>query len=219
MAILSNVPDFIKIREDGRSVERCFFCDNEMDKGGFWRGTSEISVCKNCAMYLIDLYIDTLYDTDEEFLEASFEEKRHIINKIVEERLTKKEKIRETSWKYSSLKYFDLRYCSELGIIDDFSLVLDEEQFINILAKDALVSLEKIKGCTKDVKKYIKEISGEEPVEIGFFSIPDFDSNCFNFAIVAKIENNGSTYLICDDKNYLENIISTHKVDIREIYQ
>ena len=190
-----------------------------MEKGGFWSGVSEIVVCKNCAMHLIDFYIDTLYDTDERFLEASIEDKKHIINKIVEKRLIKKEKIREKSWNYSSLKHFGLKYCSELGIIDDFSLVFDEEQFINILAKDALVSLEKIKGCTKDVKKYIKEISGEEPVKIGFFSIPDFDSNCFNFAIVAKIENNGSTYLICDDKNYLENIISTHKVDIREIYQ
>ena len=46
-------------------VKNCMFCGEHIEKGGYWIANKEVGCCKECAPYLIALFIDTMCDCDE----------------------------------------------------------------------------------------------------------------------------------------------------------
>ena len=116
---------------------------------------------------------------------------------------------------YTNLKALNLKYCSELGIIDFFDGALKANQFIaNLDKKYSQFNKEAILGAVEEVESYIESISNEKPCIIRFFTTPDFDSNLFNIVCVAKISNNGSTFIIANSKEYIETLGNPYSIEI-----
>lgn len=76
------------LTDDGYSI--CFFCENEIKKGGCWTGRTDIGVCDKCSEWLIDLFIDTNEDCNIDFKNLSIDEKEKYISCVVRKRLEKK---------------------------------------------------------------------------------------------------------------------------------
>ena len=75
--------------------EFCFFCGNKIEPniGGVWTSLTDIAVCKDCSYRLLDLFIDTLDDTDDSFEQLSINDKsKYITNKVIERLNDKYEK-------------------------------------------------------------------------------------------------------------------------------
>ena len=79
--------------EDG--LQTCFFCNNTIELGGCWVGITDTAVCSKCSNKLIDLYIDTLEDVNNNFEELSLSEKATYINERVMERHKHKQVIKD----------------------------------------------------------------------------------------------------------------------------
>ena len=198
-----------------KQLATCFFCDEEIEKGGCWVSIHHIGVCEKCAPYLIDLLVDTLTDVDNEFERASIDKKLEIISKIAKPRLEKKEANRKIMDKNKSIKKLELRYYAELGIIDDFELSMTSEQIIRAFG----IEREVIEGCVSEIEQFIEEKEGEKPHTVRFFTIPDFSYGTFYIGVVAKISNNGSTFIFAKDSNYLNGIDSEgYRPTIEKVY-
>lgn len=76
------------LTDDGYTI--CFFCNNEIQNGGCWTGSTDIGVCDKCSEWLIDLFIDTKEDCNSNFKNLSIDEKEKYISSIVRKRLEKK---------------------------------------------------------------------------------------------------------------------------------
>jgi hypothetical protein len=46
-------------------TKTCMFCGEHLEKGGFWVGEKEVGCCKECAPWLIALFLDTMLDYGE----------------------------------------------------------------------------------------------------------------------------------------------------------
>ncbi|KOA18324.1 hypothetical protein CLHOM_32210 [Clostridium homopropionicum DSM 5847] len=105
MAKLSQTVTSIGIPDESKKqLATCFFCGQEIKKGGCWAGEFHIGVCKKCSPYLIDLLVDTLEDSDIEFKTASIQEKLKNIEEISKTRLEKKELNKKVNEKYENIK-------------------------------------------------------------------------------------------------------------------
>lgn len=80
------------ITENG--LQTCFFCNDTIQFGGCWVGITDTAICTKCSGQLIDLYVDTLDDTNEAFSKLSITEKANYINEQVIERLRHKQAIK-----------------------------------------------------------------------------------------------------------------------------
>lgn len=189
-----------------KQLSTCFFCDEEIKKGGCWVSNYHIGVCKECSPYLIDLLVDTLEDVSDEFERSSIEKKLEIISRIAKPRLEKKEANKKMLKKNKSMKKLGLRYYAELGIIDFFELSMTSEQIIDNFNGSSNIEKEIIEGCVTEIEKFIEEKTGEKPHTVRFFTIPDFSYNGFCIGAVAKISNNGSTFVFCKYSNYLNGL-------------
>lgn len=219
MARLSKVVENSSKDEYEKQLSTCFFCSQEIAKGGCWAGVHHIGVCENCSQYLGDLLIDTLYDCDDSFRKADINKKIKLLNEIIIPRLTKKEEDRIRMEKFENIKSLELRYCAEMGIIDFFEGTMTAQEYVQKFDDYSYYKAENIYGCVDEIKSYIEELSGEEPHTIRFFGIPDFSYNMFRIACVAKISNNGSTFILCNDKGYLEAIDSYgYSPTIKKVY-
>lgn len=74
-------------------LQTCFFCDETITKGGNWIGNTDIAVCVHCSNKLLDLLIDVLDDSNNNFENLSINEKATYINERVIERLKHKQAI------------------------------------------------------------------------------------------------------------------------------
>ena len=118
-------------------------------------------------------------------------------------RLVKKEANKKVREKYENLKTLGFQYYAEMGgIIDFFQFTMTTNEVIE--KGEASYSKEIMIGCEHEVKEFINEISGEYPQIIKFFAIPDFIYGVFNLGCIAKIDNNGSTYILCGNKDYFD---------------
>lgn len=76
-------------------LETCFFCNDTIEHGGCWVGITDIAVCNkdDCNNKLLDLYIDTLDDSNSNFIKLNITQKSEYINRKVLERLRHKQQI------------------------------------------------------------------------------------------------------------------------------
>ncbi|MBU3208701.1 hypothetical protein [Clostridium algidicarnis] len=206
-------------REDREQLSTCLFCDEKISKGGCWAGSKCIGVCKKCSQYLIDLFIDTLDDTDESFKKSSVETKMKYIEQMGVKRIVKKEEDSKKQEKYSYIKKLNLKYYAEVGIIDFFECTMTIVEAINKLSGVDKYNEEVLNGCENDVKEFIYSISREYPHTIRFFAIPDLNYGTFRLGCVAKIQNNGSTYILCGNRSYFEGIDEPgYNLTVKEVY-
>lgn len=127
---------------------------------------------------------------------------------------------------------FGIRYYSELGIIDLFGLSLSKEELKERIEFDfhdtygsarhsfyEEINTSDIDDMIDEIKNIIKADSGENPIIVSFFAVPDFGELGFNLCPIAKILNNGSTYVFSKDKNIFEylNRINGFYLSIKEI--
>ncbi|EHJ01964.1 hypothetical protein CDLVIII_5490 [Clostridium sp. DL-VIII] len=76
-------------------LQTCFFCDTTINNGGNWVGNTDIAVCVHCSNKLLDLLIDVLEDSNNNFEKLSIPEKANYINEQVIERLKHKQAIKD----------------------------------------------------------------------------------------------------------------------------
>ena len=107
----------------------------------------------------------------------------------------------------------EFRYHKELGIIDWFFGTLTKDELIKAYKEDFEAS-----GLSAFVKEMdekelgiISTIQAEEneaPHTIRYFVIPDFSGFIMEVSAVAKISNNGSTYLFTDNEQLMDMYIN-----------
>ena len=91
MARLSRMVSLGNKCDVDKRLSTCFFCSKEINEGGCWAGTYEIGVCKECSHYLVELLLDTMYDTNEDFRKASIEDKNDFLEKLIKPLVSQKE--------------------------------------------------------------------------------------------------------------------------------
>lgn len=119
----------------------------------------------------------------------------------------------------------EMKYYAGVGIIDFFELTMDKTELAIRLSKIgesgapvfdnegnlveesySVAKMKKIEGVEEEIREIIYKVAKEYPHTIRFFPVPNPDYNAFDVCVVAKIDNNGSTYIFAPDKNYLESI-------------
>lgn len=127
---------------------------------------------------------------------------------------------------------FGIQYYAELGIIDFFGLSLSKDDLkarVNFDFEDSYgsnqhsfyqrIDIADVDDMVEEIKQIIKENTGEEPVVVRFFAIPDFEYLGFNLCPIAKITNNGSTFVFSKDIKIFEclNEVNRYVISIEEI--
>ena len=222
----SGIPD-----EYQKQLSTCFFCGETITKGGCWAGQHHIGVCSNCSYFLIDLFIDTCEDSGE-FKDLEIQDKLKVIQEISGERLLKKaedlakykRRIEKMKSDKECMKKVGFKYYAEMGIIDIFNLTMtaselkqkineSESPYTNYID----FTSEDIDACINEITKIINDDTGESPHTIRFFAIPNFSYSTFDLGCVAKIDNNGSTFIFASNKQYF-NAFDVYHSSIKEIY-
>ena len=108
--------------------------------------------------------------------------------------------------KYENIKRLQLRYYAEIGIIDFFDGTMTAEQFVHTLDENSQYNSKTILGCKEEIENFIKEKTGQKPHTVKFFAVPDNAYGMFSIACVAKIFDNGSTFVLCNNRDYFEAI-------------
>ena len=197
-------------KEEEEKVKKCVICGNRIIKGGFWHGDEIIAICHDDAHWLIDLYLDTEKDAG---IFDGMTEKRKIeyVNRIVDEKIKKKEEIDNMVEKRKAMEKLGFVYFAELGQMDFWELSMTKEELVRKAEGDLFVSgeqksvtQEEIEICHNEIINVITKETGEQPVRIGYFAVPEFTYNDFKIGCVAKIDSNGSTFVFVDDKKLLE---------------
>lgn len=100
-------------------------------------------------------------------------------------------------------KYF--KYVLSYEWIDDFTCMLTKDDL-----KKRYFEFENV--CLDDLDRYVKRtvfnICGEEPHTIGYTG--NLTCGRLDLVVVAKISNNGTSFIFTNDKEYLEFINSRH---------
>ncbi len=193
------------------NFSKCFFCSKEIIEGGSWCGTHDIGVCVDCCDHLIDLLIDTLEDADAEYQNLNSEKRLEKLIQITKERFLKKENDSKKLKPLRGMKKLGLKYYAEVGIIDSFELAMSPDELKRKIdpKNDFILGCEfnmnDVDDCVEKIKAIIYNETREEPHTIKFFSIPNFDYGNFDIGCVAKISNNGSTYIFVNDEKYIKN--------------
>ncbi len=114
------------------------------------------------------------------------------------------------------MKNMQLRYYADVGIFDFFELTMDadelkkravpEEEFDNENREFSYGFTSKdVDNCIEAVKQIVLQEGGEEPHTIRFFAMPIIENENFYLGCVAKITNNGITYIFSKDKRIFNN--------------
>jgi hypothetical protein len=122
------------------------------------------------------------------------------------------------------MKNMQLRYYADVGIFDFFELTMDAdelkkravpEEFDNENREFSYGFTSKdVDNCIEAVRKIVRQDSGEHPHTIRFFAMPIIESENFYLGCVAKITNNGTTYIFSKDKIIFNNT----NIKVEEIY-
>lgn len=109
------------------------------------------------------------------------------------------------------LKKFE--YMLEGAILDFFPLTIDSNSLKNLLTKKYLGYSYNYNEANEYVDEVVSQInneifrkSKEKPLNIRFFSIPDFDWMTMQLCAVAKIDNNGTTFVFSNNYNFLKSL-------------
>lgn len=205
MARLSQVIGGIP-KEHEDECKKCFFCDKDITKGGMWAGRHHIGVCKECSPSLIDFFIDTLDDNEK----ISPDEKLKKLYEIGKARIEKKDNDNKMLENRSVMMKLGLNYYAEMGIIDFFGLTLSRDEIVARMENEEFekystgynkVTAEDIDTAILKITEIVKMETNEELHTIRFFGTPSFADLSFDLGCVAKISNNGSTFLFAKDKD------------------
>lgn len=101
------------------------------------------------------------------------------------------------------------------GIIDNFNFTLSKEEafksyvYDNIYlgvsdVNDAIEFRKRLEKLEEIVKATIYKEEKEYPCIIRYFGIPGYECYEVLLCVVAKVNNNGSTYIFSEDKEFLE---------------
>lgn len=100
------------------------------------------------------------------------------------------------------------------GIIDFFCFTLTKEEvkknyvyeiaFTSPTYEEIIEFEEKLDKLEKDIINTIYKEQKEYPYIIRYFGLPNFDQLKVELCAVAKISNNGSTYIFSEDKSFIE---------------
>lgn len=196
------------------SFGKCIFCGEKIEKGGGWQCAGlEIGVCENDAHFLIDLYIDAMTDIGA-YSNMDLEMKKQNIFAEVEKCLEKKEKIDMRNDTRKAFEELGMNYFGEFSPIDFWALSMSKEELIVKLREEALEyegenSIDKtqyVNVCEDAIIGVVEKESGERPHTIRYFTVPDVESFDFTIGCVAKIDNNGTTYIFLNDCNVLKSM-------------
>jgi hypothetical protein len=140
----------------------------------------------------------------------SIDEQIAYVSKIVVDIIKKKARIHEVNSTRNAMQKLGFLYYAELGQMDFWELSLSKEKLKNKARKkffvpgaDRAVTEEEIEICHNEITNLITKESDEPPIMIGYFAIPEFTYGAFKIGCVAKIDNNGSTFVFADDKDLL----------------
>lgn len=127
---------------------------------------------------------------------------------------------------------FGIRYYAELGIIDLFGLSLSESELkerVKFDDQDSCgsqwhsfyenMNISDIDAMVNEVKNIIKKETGEVPCVVRFFAVPDFEYLGFILYPIAKITNNGSTFVFSKNKSLFEylNEVNGYPISVETI--
>ena len=92
--------------------------------------------------------------------------------------------------------------------IDDFSGTVSLQELISLyqIRDESSRNREMICNRHAYIRSMVLFDSGEQPHTIQYFATPNLYTNCMEFSALAKIENNGTTYVFTDDANLLHTI-------------
>lgn len=95
------------------------------------------------------------------------------------------------------------------GIIDWFEHTLSKQELIlKTLEANIDKTFNEISSdfseCEEQIKEVIFKQEKEYPHTIRYFSVPNFDQLAFDVYAVAKIDNNGSTYIFGSDERVID---------------
>lgn len=216
MAKISEWLDGNGFPEDDKKIKKCVICGEEIHKGGFWHGDEVIACCQYDANKLIDLYLDTMADVGT-FKGMSKEKQIEYVSKLVAEKITNKIEIDDRNNKRKVMEKFGFTYFAELGQMDYWGMTLTKDELQEKIVGDIYfpgmtekITKEDVEICHNSIIEIIAKETGEEPVKIGYFAFPEFTYNTFKIGCVAKIENNGSSFVFLDDSDLI-NVFSINE--------
>lgn len=112
---------------------------------------------------------------------------------------------------------FGINCYAEVGIIDLFGLSLSVSELKERVEFDFhdsygsnthsfynRINCEDIDNSVSEIKSIIKQETGEEPHTVRFFAIPNIEYLGFDLCAIAKIDNNGSTFVFSQGERLLE---------------
>lgn len=121
--------------------------------------------------------------------------------------------------------YINMRYFQCIGIIDFFKLAMNKKELIlKLMDKDEFLEgdeydlsiLAKIIKEIEDTENKVKEIifrkEEEYPHTIRYFVMPNPDYCDFDIYVIAKVSNNGSTYVFAPNEKYLEEMSDSYSL-------
>jgi hypothetical protein len=121
---------------------------------------------------------------------------------------------------------FNFNYYANAGIVDFFELAYDKYELIERLSRDysEIVStgkddwLKELNDFEDDLVTIMELKENEKPYLIKYFGLPSFNDGHFRLCCLARISNNGITYLVAEDKETIL-FLSDGIADGKDIYE
>lgn len=113
----------------------------------------------------------------------------------------------------------DINYYAEVGIVDFFNLTMTKNEILKKLASgdSGFNANEQMEVIEKGIIDLIYKNTGEHPHTIRYFVMPDVDYGDFQVCIIAKIINNGSTFVFSPKREWLKCLGEPYDPDIYKI--
>lgn len=184
--------------EDGIWLEgindKCLICGEKKEYRIFYQlQNGKYYVCKDCENTIQGLFIDII-------LERSIEQGTSI-DKVINDFSVKVHNLIETREKHKMYKYY-----IDGGILDDFDLYYSLEEICDKYPKRKNEFIIKEGQINRIMQKEV----GEKPHTIKFFALPNFNDCSMDIYAVAKIWNNGTTFMFGDNSVILDAFGSTY---------
>lgn len=119
--------------------------------------------------------------------------------------------------------HINIRYFQCIGIIDYFKLSMNKKELIlKFMDKEDFMDsdeynlnilssfIKEVEDTENKVKEMIFKKEKEHPHTIRYFAMPNPGCCDFDIYVIAKISNNGSTYVFAPNEKYLEEMSDSY---------